>query len=167
MAIRTVYDTYDELDRMVNELGDEANLTPNQILRKDVKKDVKKGIENTASVIQGALMPLGNPAMKVASATAGLALASIHKQTEIGNFNGNIRAYGYGIPYILVTKKKTAQPDENKGVGKTQGFPSNNYVSIKNCKGFTKVKSIKLNIAGATKEEMEIIESILKEGFYV
>lgn len=100
----------------------------------------------------------------VAGAVAGATLAAVTKQTQIGNFNGNINQYGYGKAYIKITRKKNYSPEH---IQDTYGYPANTWVKLGSAKGYVKVKDIKLSLLGATKDELEQVESLLKNGVFI
>lgn len=135
------------------------------IYQNDIVDSTARELESYNMVYQAAKMPkIPIKGAMAASAIAGGAIAGITKQTEKGSISGNINAYSLGKAYIRIVRKLQYMPEEYKGVGSTQGYPSNEYVLLNDCEGFTRVKSINLSISGATQNELNEIERLLKEG---
>lgn len=66
-------------------------------------------------------------------------------------------------PYIVIKRKQPFYNDDSD-LGNVIGLPSNCIVKVENEHGFTRFKEIHLEIEGATHEELNAIESLLKKG---
>lgn len=82
-----------------------------------------------------------------------------------GDISSNAGAMGRKIPYLIITRPT---PYEANNYSSYYGLPSNKTVKLSSCLGYTRVKDIHLeNISGATDEELNEIESLLKEGVII
>ena len=77
-------------------------------------------------------------------------------------FNANAGALTpYKAPYILIMRNR---PADTQYQSVLRGEPANTLVTLKDVKGYTKVKEIYLNIPKATDEEKSRIKGILQSG---
>lgn len=107
----------------------------------------------------GSSLALGATAM---SAVSQLGKADIGRS---GGFSGNSGAMGIKKPYLIISRPQT---DMASNVERMQGYPSNSYVNLSSCSGFTKVKAVHVDsIDSATDEEKDLIENALKEGVII
>lgn len=81
-----------------------------------------------------------------------------------GNFSANSGALGIKKPYLIISRKTPYDADNYNDY---YGYPSNKTVVLNNCKGFTRVKDIHVDIANATNEEKNEIETLLKTGIVI
>ena len=81
-----------------------------------------------------------------------------------GNFSANSGALGIKKPYLIISRKTPYDADNYNDY---YGYPSNKTVVLNNCKGFTRVKDIHIDIPNATNEEKNEIETLLKNGIII
>ena len=81
-----------------------------------------------------------------------------------GNFSANSGALGIKKPYLIISRKTPYDADNYNDY---YGYPSNKTVVLNNCKGFTRVKDIYVDIPNATNEEKNEIETLLKNGVII
>lgn len=81
-----------------------------------------------------------------------------------GNFSANSGALGIKKPYLIISRKTPYDADNYNDY---YGYPSNKTVVLNNCKGFTRVKDIHVDIPNATNEEKNEIETLLKTGIVI
>ena len=81
-----------------------------------------------------------------------------------GNFSANSGALGIKKPYLIISRKTPYDADNYNDY---YGYPSNKTVVLNNCKGFTRVKDIYVDIPNATNEEKNEIETLLKNGIII
>lgn len=82
-----------------------------------------------------------------------------------GSFGSNSGAMGYKKPYLIINRKI---PDDASNYSTFYGYPSNKTVTLSQCKGYTRVKSVHVdNMVNATSIEKEMIESKLKSGVII
>lgn len=113
----------------------------------------------TAGGIGGAVM---GGAISAARTLAGGNLTNVQHS---GAFSGNAGAMGGKKPYLIISRAQSAM---NDGFSALQGFPSNAFLNLSTCKGFTRVSAVHVeNIPNATKEEKAEIETLLKSGVII
>lgn len=99
------------------------------------------------------------------SAARTLAGGNLTNVQHSGAFSGNAGAMGGKKPYLIISRAQSAM---NDGFSALQGYPSNAFLNLSTCKGFTRVTAVHVeNIPNATKEEKEQIESLLKSGVII
>lgn len=81
-----------------------------------------------------------------------------------GNFSANSGALGIKKPYLIISRKTPYDADNYNDY---YGYPSNKTVVLNNCKGFTRIKDIHVDIPNATNEEKIEIETLLKNGIII
>lgn len=107
----------------------------------------------------GALAPVA-----VAGAAAGVSNSHLNV-AHSGSIGANAGAMGGKIPYLIITRPK---PYNANNYNNFYGYPSNNTIKLSSCTGYTRVKDIHLeNISSATDDELNEIESLLKEGVII
>lgn len=107
----------------------------------------------------GAVTPLLAGSMAI---QAGMGVAS--QKVNISHSGGmSLEAGMFGIQYayLVVTRPREARPKYYKDVN---GLPSEVGGNLSNYAGFTQVSSVHVNIEGATDEEKNEIEKLLKAG---
>ena len=101
----------------------------------------------------------------LAPVLAGGAIGAIAgSQTSVqvsNNIGSNAGAMGNKKPYLIINRKNSYNANKYYTI---QGYPANEYVLLSNCKGFTKIKEIHLENIPATNEEIDEINTLLKEG---
>nr|DAH52660.1 MAG TPA: hypothetical protein [Caudoviricetes sp.] len=99
------------------------------------------------------------------SAARTLAGGNLTNVQHSGAFSGNAGAMGGKKPYLIISRAQSAMNDGFSGL---QGFPSNAFLNLSACKGFTRVSAVHVeNIPNATKEEKAEIETLLKSGVII
>ena len=94
-----------------------------------------------------------------------LGISGMHTNIEhSGGFSGNAGAMGIKKPYLIISRPQSAM---NDGFPSIQGYPSNAFVTLNSCTGFTQVKECHVENVPATDKELEKIESLLKEGVII
>lgn len=107
----------------------------------------------------GALAPVA-----VAGAAAGVSNSHLNV-AHSGSIGANAGAMGGKIPYLIITRPK---PYNANNYNNFYGYPSNKTIKLSYCTGYTRVKDIHLeNISSATDDELNEIESLLKEGVII
>lgn len=101
----------------------------------------------------------GNPAGVVGG------IASIHTDIErSGGFSGNAGAMGVKKPYVIIKRAVSAQATN---YAKQYGYPLNKSAKLATFKGFTRCQSVHVDIPYATREEMDVIHSMLTTGVII
>lgn len=104
----------------------------------------------------------------LAPAVIGAAAGASHLHTKVqksGGFSGCAGAMGGKKPYLIISRPQTAMAGS---FSHFTGLPANSHVTLSNCSGRTKMKSVYIkNITGATEEEKNMIESELKKGILI
>ena len=117
------------------------------------------GATTGAGTVAGATM--------TASGVAGLASSvknvaslkpSYHRASGVAGENGLL---GIRVPYLIYEAYQQSLP---QSLNKYNGLPINATYTLRELKGFTQVKYIRLNSVPATSEEIDEIISLLKEG---
>ena len=112
------------------------------------------------SAIAGAAT--GNP---IALLGAGASILNTHLDVQhSGSIGSNAGAMGIRKPYLIITRKSAY---EAAGYGAFYGYPANKTVVLGICKGFTRVKSIHVEIALSTANEKLEIDTLLREGVII
>lgn len=107
----------------------------------------------------GALAPVA-----VAGAAAGVSNSHLNV-AHSGSIGANAGAMGGKIPYLIITRPK---PYNANNYNNFYGYPSNKTIKLSSCTGYTRIKDIHLeNISRATDDELNEIESLLKEGVII
>ena len=117
------------------------------------------GVSAGLSVFMGDFMSAGQDAAEMVS---GLASKSGTKQS--GALGSNAGALGIRIPYLIITHP-TAY--DAYAYSSEYGFPLNQTVSLGSLSGYTRVKDIHLAGIPCTDDELEQIESLLKDGVII
>ena len=96
-------------------------------------------------------------------AIAGVLLNALKARTaeSVGQMSSNPGLMSYPVPKVTITRKVNYNPTT---LVDTQGLPANTSVLLANVKGFTVVDECHLKISGATSDEVNMIEDLLKEG---
>lgn len=105
-------------------------------------------------VIHGAKQAIGG--LVESAGTGGI------KQS--GTFGANAGALGIRIPYVIITHPTIY---DAYAYNEQYGYPSNLTVSLGSLSGYTRVKDVHLKDIPCTDDELEMIESLLKEGVII
>lgn len=81
-----------------------------------------------------------------------------------GGMGGASSLMGMRTPYLVFQRPKTSLPTNYNTL---YGYASNKYLKLGNCKGFTQVEHMHLQVQGATDDEMKEIENILHKGVFI
>ena len=101
----------------------------------------------------------GNPAGVVGG------IASIKSDIQrSGGFSGNAGAMNVKKPFLVISRAVDTQPS---GYNSQYGYPNNKIGYLINFKGYTRCKSVHVDIPTATDAELVEIESMLKEGIII
>lgn len=103
-----------------------------------------------------------NPLMALG---AGASLLNSHLDVgHSGAIGANAGAMGIRKPYLIITRKSAY---EASGYGAFYGYPANKTVTLGSCKGYTRIKSVHVEIPRATANEKNEIEQLLKQGVII
>ena len=129
---------------------------------------------NYANMITGLLGVAGATIGAIASGGATLALGAtaiaslgnaMHRDiSHGGSLSGNAGAMGVKTPYLIVNRHIPYYSERQK---QYDGLPSNEYVKLGDCVGFTKIKEVHLLNLNATDEEINMIDEQLKGGVII
>ena len=104
----------------------------------------------------------GNPLMALG---AGASLLNSHLDVgHSGAIGANAGAMGIRKPYLIITRKSAYEAAE---YGTFYGYPANKTVTLGSCKGYTRIKSVHVEIPRATANEKSEIEHLLKQGVII
>lgn len=122
------------------------------------------GVLSVASGVAGTILSGG----ALAPALIGGAVGASHLHTDVshsGGFSGCAGAMAGKKPYLIISRPITHLAGNFKHY---TGYPANSTVILKDCSGFTRVKSVYAqNISKATNAEKDMIEAQLKAGVLV
>ena len=94
--------------------------------------------------------------------------SAVNSRTNVshsGSLGSNAGALGIMKPYLIITRPK---PAEANYFNEFYGRPSNKTVRLSSCSGYTRVKDIHIEkISSATDDELNEIESLLKDGVII
>lgn len=120
------------------------------------------------SALQGAIYGGFGGVAGVATGALGGAIHGISNGVEYGrsgNFSGNAGAMGIKKPYLIISRPQTVIADK---FNELQGYPTNTYTLLSNCKGFTKVTACHVDFVGnATQTEKTLIDRALRDGIII
>ena len=105
----------------------------------------------------------GNPIMLLG---AGASLLNSHFDvSHSGSIGANAGAMGPRKPFLIITRKSAY---EANNYNEFYGYPANKTVTLGNCRGFTRIKSVHIDsIYNATDNEKTEIEALLKQGVII
>lgn len=95
------------------------------------------------------------------------AVSAVQSGTTIrqsGTIGSNVGAMAIKKPYMIIARKIPHMPNNWNELG---GYPSNNRVVLKNCKGYVKAKDIFFADTTATATEKAMIVDYLKNGIII
>ena len=94
--------------------------------------------------------------------------SAVNSRTNVshsGSLGSNAGALGIMKPYLIITRPK---PSEANYFNEFYGRPSNKTVRLSSCSGYTRVKDVHIEkISSATDDELNEIETLLKEGVII
>ena len=124
-----------------------------------------------------ALIGIANTAISVAMENPGGAIHGVKESIggmvegmgtggvrQSGGMGSNAGALGIRIPYLIITHPAAY---DAMSYNKQYGYPLNQTVTLGDMSGYTKVKNIHLAGIPCTDDELEQIESLLKEGVII
>lgn len=123
-----------------------------------------------ASALTGILSIAGGVATTIASggalapAAIGAAVGMSRLHTDVqksGSFTGAAGAMGAKKPYLIISRPQTAMPSSYKHL---EGQPASHYTRLGDTSGYVKVKSVIVKGLDATDSELDMIQSLLKQG---
>lgn len=124
------------------------------------------GLMNVAmSAVTGAI--IGNVPGAMLGAATGAVSTAASKQSDVersGSMSGNGGVLGDFNCYLIIHRPVQSLPENFK---QYKGYKSYITKQLAHCKGFTKVDSINLAVAGATDAELTEIETLLKAGVLI
>lgn len=126
-------------------------------IREQAGKEAFNAVSTFAEGAAELAMASALPAGITLAATATLASDTTK---SIGTASSNAGMLLPRRPYLIIRRNKDYTPSE---IGHNYGFPSNSYVKLANCHGYTKVKDVHIEIS-CTQDERAEIESLLKQG---
>lgn len=103
----------------------------------------------------------GNAGMPQLASTALNCTSMKPNIQRSGSMSGAGGLLAYQKPYIIITRPRQALPENQN---KFTGYPSYITTSLIGLKGYTEIESVRLENIAATKEELDEIEKLLKEG---
>ena len=98
---------------------------------------------------------------------AGAAVGIMNSHLDVshsGSIGANAGAMGIRKPYLIITRKKAY---DATFYNRFYGYPANKTLALSSCRGFTRVRSIHVEIPLATANEKKEIEGLLKEGVII
>lgn len=117
----------------------------------------------SAAVGIGTSVMTGNPLAAVGGVVAGINQAHLDV-AKSGGFTGASGATGPKKPYIIISRPQIAMA---RNFDVMTGYPANNTIQVKDCEGFIKCKEAHIESSTATKDEVTMIESMLKNGILI
>ncbi len=81
-----------------------------------------------------------------------------------GGMGGASSLMGMRTPYLVFQRPKTSLPANYNNL---YGYACNKYLRLGNCRGFTQVEHMRLQVQGATDDEKKEIENILHKGVII
>ena len=119
-----------------------------------------------SSALQGAVLgSIGGAPGAVVGGALGALRGGGASYERSGNFSGNAGAMGIKKPYLIISRPQTEIADN---FDKLQGYASNKYTTLSNCKGYTKVLACHVDVvSNATQIEKSLIEDALKNGIII
>ena len=117
----------------------------------------------SAAVGVGTSIATGNPLAAVGGVVSGIHQAKLDVNKS-GGFTGASGAVGPKIPYLIISRPQIAMA---RGFDVMTGYPANQLVQIKDCEGYIKCKETHIESNKATQEELNTIETMLKNGILI
>ena len=123
------------------------------------------GVFSTLLSAAGTAVFGGGLAMAAGEAVGSLLKGHVQQNIQrSGSIGSNVGAMGIRTPYVIITRKVPLDAH----LYQTQyGFPANKTVILGSLSGYTRVKDIHLAGIPCTDDELEQIESLLKDGVII
>lgn len=123
------------------------------------------GVFSTLLSAAGTAVFGGGPAMAAGEIAGSLLKGRVQQNVQrSGSIGSNVGAMGIRTPYVIITRKVPLDAH----LYQTQyGFPANKTVTLGSVSGYTRVKDIHLSGIPCTDDELEQIESLLKDGVII
>ena len=106
----------------------------------------------------------GGSAAPVALGVAGAAMNAHTNVQHSGSFSGNAGAMGGKIPYLIISRPQTKV---NSNFEEMEGYPTNYYVTVGECSGYIKAKSVHIINVNATDDELNQLNELLVNGIII
>lgn len=101
----------------------------------------------------------------IANVASGVASGGMKPTVQrSGGMGGASSIMGMRTPYLVFQRPKTSLPRNYNNI---YGYACNKYLRLGNCRGFTQVEHMHLQVQGATDDEMKEIENILHKGVFI
>lgn len=101
----------------------------------------------------------------IANVASGVASGGMKPTVQrSGGMGGASSLMGMRTPYLVFQRPKTSLPTNYNSL---YGYACNKFLKLGNCKGFTQVEHMHLQVKGATDDEMKEIENILHKGVFI
>lgn len=117
----------------------------------------------SAAVGVGTSVITGNPLAAVGGIVSGAHQAHFDV-SKSGGFTGASGATGPKKPYLIISRPQTSMA---RGFDVMTGYPANQLIQVKDCEGFIKCKETHVESSTATQEELNTIETMLKNGILI
>lgn len=130
----------------------------------DFGRKISSFISATAGAVSGtASISSGRPIQGVSEITnAAMIIANSSSYITAGNLTSNNGMGSVQYPYLIITRPKISLPSNYNSL---YGRPSMKYSNFSDLNGYTEVDSMHLeNMGLATQEEIDEIETLLKDG---
>lgn len=111
-----------------------------------VNTGIGVGTGNTVHAISGAIGIVGNSKGQV---------------QKSGGYGGNTGALGIKKPYLIISR---CIPNNPSKYNLYRGYPTNQTLSLSNCKGYTEIENIRLDTTDMLYEDIEEITRLLNNG---
>ena len=131
------------------------------ITYQDYGAKVASMIQGAASVTATMMAPAVAP---LALAQTGIDVLNATQYESSGSIRSNSGFMSIPYPYLIIKKPRIKRPSQ---LAKFKGLPCNQSGVINKFKGFCKVADVNVDIPGATSDEKEEIEALLKSGVIV
>lgn len=127
-------------------------------IRETAVNELKNELKD-AGILTG-IGVIGGAAVTGGAMLAAQALLPGESSGQVGEIGSNPGLMGVKTPYVILKRNKDYIPSN---LNHMYGEPSNEYVKLANCHGYTKVKDVHIEIS-CTQDERAEIESLLKQG---
>lgn len=126
------------------------------------------GILSSALSIAGSIagtIATGGALLPVALGVSAGAISGAKTKVEMsGNITGSAGAMGIKKPYLIIRRPQTVIADNFEIF---DGVSNNKTVTLSSCTGFTRIKSVHFENIPATSDELNEIETLLKDGVLI
>lgn len=125
------------------------------------------GIVASAASIAGGIVGTIATGGALAPVAMGAVSGVLNAHTRVqhsGSFTGNAGAMGIKKPYLIITRPQTALAENFEMF---DGYPANENVTLSQCSGFVKCRTVHLENINATETELNEIETLLTSGVLI